>query len=318
MNQKEKKSIIQEFPTFELSYEKKIHKKVLTSNLYMAIPKGPKYFIWFTNYKGLNRCFLMKLKNKRIVNVEIKRYSFDKMLTIGSGTVLYGTLFNTQGINKFTIEDIYFYCGKSVKFYKMIDKLNIYNQLLNQKIKPSFYNKYDFLIMLPIMTNTYDTCVELIDKCDYTVYSIQQRLLFKNRVYLNEICKKKEKIINEMEFLVKPDITNDIYNLYCVDKESKTDKYIGNALIMSYKISVLMNNLFRNIKENDNLDLLEESDDEEEFEDISEDKFVDLSKQYTMTCKFNTKFKLWEPIKVSNKDCCVYSDYVKHTKHIKV
>ena len=35
-----------------------------------------------------------------------------------------------------------------------------------------------------------------------------------------------------------------------------------------------MNTLFRNIKENQNLDALEESDDEEEFENISLDKFV--------------------------------------------
>ena len=40
-----------------------------------------------------------------------------------------------------------------------------------------------------------------------------------------------------------------------------------------------MNSLFRNIKENRNLDLLEESDDEEEFENTSLDKFVDLDKE---------------------------------------
>ena len=40
-----------------------------------------------------------------------------------------------------------------------------------------------------------------------------------------------------------------------------------------------MNNIFRNIKENDDLDKLEESDDEEEFEDISIDKYVFLNKK---------------------------------------
>ena len=39
-----------------------------------------------------------------------------------------------------------------------------------------------------------------------------------------------------------------------------------------------MNKLFRTIKENDNLDYLEESDDEEEFENISSDKYVDTNK----------------------------------------
>ena len=39
-----------------------------------------------------------------------------------------------------------------------------------------------------------------------------------------------------------------------------------------------MNKLFRNIKENINLDSLEEIDEEDEFENIQIDKFVDLNK----------------------------------------
>ena len=45
---------------------------------------------------------------------------------------------------------------------------------------------------------------------------------------------------------------------------SKLEKY-KVACIPNYKTSMMMNALFRNIKENRNLDLLEESDDEEEF-----------------------------------------------------
>ena len=48
--------------------------------------------------------------------------------------------------------------------------------------------------------------------------------------------------------------------------------FFDYALIQDYKTSILMNKLFRNIKENDNLDLLIESDDEDEFEDVDEDK----------------------------------------------
>ena len=59
-----------------------------------------------------------------------------------------------------------------------------------------------------------------------------------------------------------------------------------------------MNNLFRNIKENSNLDLLEESDDEEEFENENKDKFVFLDKTIDMICNYNYKFKKWIPIKV--------------------
>jgi hypothetical protein len=61
-----------------------------------------------------------------------------------------------------------------------------------------------------------------------------------------------------------------------------------------------MNKLFRNIKENANLDALEESDDEAEFENDKEDKFVFLDKSYKMVCQFNNKFKKWVPISLAN------------------
>lgn len=52
-----------------------------------------------------------------------------------------------------------------------------------------------------------------------------------------------------------------------------------------------MNSLFRKIKENKNLDLLEESDSEEEFENTTLEKYVDLNKSYIIECFYNKKFK---------------------------
>jgi hypothetical protein len=72
------------------------------------------------------------------------------------------------------------------------------------------------------------------------------------------------------------------------------NKYVDVACIPDYKTSVFMNQLFRNIKENSNLDLLEESDDEEE----DENDFVYLDRQYNMRCKYNKQFKKWIPISV--------------------
>jgi hypothetical protein len=62
-----------------------------------------------------------------------------------------------------------------------------------------------------------------------------------------------------------------------------------------------MNKLFRIIKENENLDALEESDDEEEFENEKADKFVRLNQSYKMICQFNHKFKKWTPLKVADE-----------------
>ena len=88
-----------------------------------------------------------------------------------------------------------------------------------------------------------------------------------------------------------------MYNLYCYDYSNKDIPY-GVAMVPTYKRSVMMNKLFRTIKENENLDLLEESDDEEEFEDISDDKFVDLNKSFIMKCVYSYRFNKWEPISV--------------------
>jgi hypothetical protein len=104
-------------------------------------------------------------------------------------------------------------------------------------------------------------------------------------------------------FIVSADIQNDIYNLIDPDtlvNDNELSNYaISNKLIASipdYKTSVFMNALFRNIKENRSLDALEESDDEDEFENTNIDKFVDLTKRIKMKCIFNYKFKKWTPI----------------------
>jgi hypothetical protein len=114
----------------------------------------------------------------------------------------------------------------------------------------------------------------------------------KNIVKNNHITKR------EIIFNVKPDIQNDIYHLYCDDTTSEFLYDI--AYIPDYNKSVFMNKLFRKIKENDNLDALEESDDEDEFEDDRADKFVYLDKSYKMYCFYNNKFKKWVPNKIAD------------------
>jgi hypothetical protein len=97
-------------------------------------------------------------------------------------------------------------------------------------------------------------------------------------------------------FVVRPDAQNDIYYVLHNADDAITDATMI-AHIPNYKTSVMMNSIFRNIKENRNLDALEESDDEEEFVDADKNKnrFVDLSKCVRMTCMFNHRFKRWQP-----------------------
>lgn len=105
----------------------------------------------------------------------------------------------------------------------------------------------------------------------------------------------------EVIFLVKADIQNDIYYLYSLAPDL-TEEQHSTAHIQDFNASVMMNKLFRNIKENQNLDALEESDDEEEFENDRPDKFVYLDRSLKMVCQFNHKFKKWAPIKIADKN----------------
>jgi hypothetical protein len=92
-------------------------------------------------------------------------------------------------------------------------------------------------------------------------------------------------------FVICADAQNDIYYML----RSRDEPITANTMIAhipNYKTSVMMNALFRNIKENRNLDALEESDDEEE----ALNPLVDLNKRVPMSCAFNNRFKRWQPV----------------------
>jgi hypothetical protein len=119
----------------------------------------------------------------------------------------------------------------------------------------------------------------------------------------------KKKLISQNStavFHITPDVQSDIYNLFVL-KNGKIEFY-DYAFISDYETSVKMNKLFRNIKENDNLDALEESDDEDDFQDERRDKYVYLDRSYKMICKYNFKFNKWMPISLANSEDQIVSE----------
>jgi hypothetical protein len=99
-------------------------------------------------------------------------------------------------------------------------------------------------------------------------------------------------------FLVRPNIQNDIYELFVRSNNPRTTELIFHnfAHISGYKTSVMMNRVFRNIIENKRLDAQEESEDESDFENTDPDKYVSLHKEFLMMCRFNKRFCRWVPI----------------------
>jgi hypothetical protein len=111
-------------------------------------------------------------------------------------------------------------------------------------------------------------------------------------------------------FIVRPNLQNDIYELFVMpDTYRERTSKVGSvepifhnfALIPSFKTSVFMNRLFRNISENERLDTMEESEDEADFENIEPDKYVTLSKECIMLCRFHKRFCKWVPVEIATK-----------------
>ena len=294
---REQTNILKGFPKLELSYERKLHKKVQT-DIYLTIPKGKKYFAWFKTYNKQNICFLLEIDRKynSIENISVNISCFDKSLCSGKGTILYGTIFFINKRQFYNIENIYYAKGNSLIHYTQYKKLKEIADIMHNYIKQVSYLKNNITFGLPIIDTNYYNLKQKLETLPYELYCIQYRLLNNNKPFLNEFIKLDRKIYKI--FLIKPTIINDIYELYFMNGE-KLEKY-KVICVQKYKTSVMMNSLFRTIKENKNLDLLEESDDEEEFENISIDKFVNLDKQLKMKCVFIQKYDSWQPIEISN------------------
>jgi len=308
-------SILKHFPNVELSYETMVHKKVYSSDFVLAIPEGRKYFAWFTTFKIQNVCVLLEItENKQICRIEIVNACFHDQLSYG--TIFYGTTFKYKNARYFCTEDIYYYKGENVSKKMFSEKLDIFKTIYSCEIKQQYFFEGSVIFGLPLISNLFQKVVGTIELLPYKISCIQFR--GDARIYNMGYTKNSQfggtqtqpnsdyrnELKRELVFKITPDIQNDIYHLHYYDPQSNknsTENIFDVAYIPDYKTSVMMNKLFRKIKENENLDALEESDDEAEFEDDRPDKFVFLDKVYNMVCIFNTKFKKWMPIRVAQK-----------------
>ena len=300
--------IMSKFPSVKLSYVKNIHKKVSSANIFLAIPKGSKYFAWFRNFKKYSVCIFLEIDSRKnsIKGITIKTSCFKDNLCSGLGTIVYGTMVYSNRQPFFFVEDIFYYMGQDLSRSNQLERLNTISHLMNQNIKQVALNKHNVIFGIPIMTKKRNSMDKLIEELPYDLYCIQHRYFKKNMNFLNE--RIKINTVYKKVFLVKAEIECDIYSLYYNTRNSKLEKY-STAFIANYKTSVWMNALFRTIKENNNLDYLEESDDEEEFEDISLDKFVDVNKKIKIQCVYNPRFKSWMPSEPLEKgDICSKQD----------
>tara|TARA_B100001142_G_scaffold323969_1_gene374908 strand:+ start:262 stop:1191 length:930 start_codon:yes stop_codon:yes gene_type:complete len=290
----EKQELMNRFPNVKLSYEKLLHKKVY-ADIYALIPKGPKSFIWFT-YIGNKNVALSMITDKRGVINSINPILLNFDSSLSHGTLVYGTIFNVKNTKFFTIEDILVYENNNVENYSFLEKLKKIDYLLNKKIMHSKFNTIN--IGLPIIKNSIFEAHENISLLPYQIYSIH---VYKNLTSVNPMGKYlvKNDFVRKANFFVKATLDPDIYHLYCLCNDKQ--HYYDIAMVPSYKKSTELNSIFRNIKENTNLDFLEESDSDDDFENICEDKYVDLNKTVKMECVYMNNFKKWCPLQINEE-----------------
>jgi len=314
--------LIKRFPSFEPSYETLSHKKVHEKyDFAIAIPTGKKTYLWYTFYNGGDGLFLVDMnKDDRV----LKCTKIDHIFTsnVPHGTLLHGVYLQETGA--FLAEDIYYYKGTSLKGLVFGEKLVYLNKLLSYDITNT---KDNITISMPVcwsVTNVADDTVpeDIKLTIPYNIHHIQYRVLNDIMPFVNvsinrrPIIEKKKivmtpsrstsvfridynRIRNGMRatFAIKADLQCDIYRLYASDHSDKRI-YYNTAYIPNYITSVYMNSHFRTVKENLNIDFIEESDDEDDFQNTDIDKNVDLDKEIIFECEYKHKFKRWIPRKL--------------------
>jgi hypothetical protein len=302
-----RKQILQRFPNYKLySNSFVIPNLIDNADYYVLKPKGKKAYLWFTYYKKDLLCLLIFINNYSNINDDSNEFyyyniKYDKRLCF----------------NNVLLNGIYFYknTNKIFRHYFILENVMNYNSLNLDKLTPNEYNNFKYKLnlyklVLPLLINTnfsiylgiildnYSNIFKHIYKLDYKLYSIAcyNNFRFLGNYIVNDTSTLEKSL--PVNFKVYACINQDIYKLYVLDNNNN-EVFYDYALIDSYKTSVYMNGLFRNIKENRNLDLLEESDAEDEFENTDTNKFVNLEKSHIIECIYNKKFKKWVPINLA-------------------
>ena len=278
--QKNNNSIINSIPTKNIDY-------------YIIKPIGKKCYLWFTY---IDKQFLSLIKFVNDNDFYLVNLDFDNTLSYNN-VLLYGYYLKIDEKYFFTIDSIinynhynYILHTKNFNLKSVFQIYSIIFKLINYNSKSTSNNNNRLNIFIPYITDNYNNIFNNIYNLAYIPYGVSLWSKDKN---MGVYTFNNNSNIFEGIFQIKALPNHDTYALYCINNNKL--EFHGNCLIVNYKLSIYMNSIFRNIIENTNLDLLEESDSEDIFENIDENKFVDLEKSYIFKCHYNKRFKKWVP-----------------------
>jgi hypothetical protein len=310
---------------FKLAYETHAHKQVYNTNydVCLAIPTGKKSFLWITE---TNECYLVDKTGVYYTKTAIKTEGL-------CGTVFYGTVLPQY----FVLEDLYYYCGTTTATKNFKERLTLMLSALQTGFIYEETGMPEMFIVLPVMAAADNNSLykalywdALCKKTAYAAHHIQYRASTLQLPYLNQttpmevvelptavdyyvhytpcekLSLKSMAALKEAVFFVQADIQDDVYHLFAYNGKARDKKtYVDIAFIATLKDSIFMNKLFRKIRENDNVELGETSDDEDVFQDVRPDKYVDTKKTLKIKCKYLQKWRKWAPVAVAKPDAHV-------------
>ena len=261
----------------------------------------------------------------------------------GSGTVLYGTLFTHGPDQQqfFAVENIHVYENACVDHLNVVQKDELLYTLFSKSgphaVNVRAHAHTQVLFGVAVKCGTYAEALKVANTpsiVPYSVYAIQGRFHTQtdNKYYQNcqsqggdnkypqggdkhplkplcgggdkhplkPLCGGGSAPLNTKLFMVCPQPLVDTYTLRCpVSNVVEPEP----AHVGDYKTSVLLNSIFRTVRENASLDAAEESEDEEVFQASHQMHIHGYISSSTpperpMICTYNYKFKRWVPIRL--------------------
>ena len=261
--------LIKDFPKLNIKPIEKT-KHLLSKALSFFIPKGPKFFAWFTYTDNKPICIFLNHENNEIQTIRHYYVAFREELSLG--TILYGTLID----KRFICEDIYYKNGLEIKD-NFLDKIEIIKDTLNDIRHSEYLGSISFF--LPKLGN--QRLLLEASNLPYPVYGIlhiypNPKIYLVSSSLMNFMFKKREE-------------TEDVYELYALS-ENKEYVFYSTALVNDFKTSHFMKKIVYKKKKNyKNIEFSDSEDDEENVGD------------FFVGCIFIPEFKKWKPYLTKGK-----------------
>ena len=236
---------------------------------------GTPYLLYCSQINGVNYCFLIDKKVKvgyDYPKIFVAHYQFDS-------SVFAGTLFETELLRdknqnwSLLLSDLYFHKSNNTSNQVIMDRINIIHNLVETE-----YNSDSFCDICPLQVKRYfdfkdkDIIMnEFIPSLNYGTrgfYFIPLKSSYSKILYLfkeGELEIKKEKK-NTLNFAIQKTMKRDVYDLYLQGPNNIVKQ--GIACVPNLKTSQMLRELMK-----------------------------DSTSDIIVECRYNDKFKKWEPLK---------------------